>query len=256
MASVRGYFVWYELMTTDTAAAEEFYTDVVGWTAQDAPMAGMDYTLFSAGEAMIGGLMALPPGAASMGMPPSWLGYIGVDDVDGAVAEVERLGGKLLKAPMDIPEVGRFAVVADPQGAAFAVFKPSYEGGPELGLGKPGHVGWHELFAADAPAVWPFYEALFGWRRGEAHDMGPMGVYQLFGAGGPDFGGMMTKPPFLPVPFWQFYIGVTALDAAVARATAGGGTLLNGPMQVPGGAWIAQMKDPQGAAFCLLSNQR
>ena len=121
MAGNQRSFVWYELMTGDVAAAKAFYSKVVGWDMQDTPMPGMTYTVLRAGETQVAGLMAMPKDACDAGMKPCWVGYIGVDDVDGAAAKVTRLGGKILAAPADIPKVGRFAVAADPQGAAFAL---------------------------------------------------------------------------------------------------------------------------------------
>jgi predicted enzyme related to lactoylglutathione lyase len=248
-----GRFAWHELMTTDTAAAMRFYGDVVGWTARDSGMPGMEYTLLHAGEAQVAGLMALTEEAKAAGAPPGWTGYVLVDDVDGSAAQAVALGGSVCMPPMDVPGVGRFAAVADPQGAVIALFRP--EGGdapPAAAPMAPGSVGWNELMAGDMPAAWPFYAAMFGWTKAETMDMGPMGAYQLFAAEGAVCGGMMTKPAEVPVPFWGYYFVVPDIDAAVARVSAGGGTVLNGPMEVPGGAWVIQGLDPQGAFFALV----
>ncbi len=256
MASFQGRFVWYELMTTDTEAAKTFYGKVVGWGAQSAPAPNTAYTLFTAGAMPVGGLMAQPEESRKMGAPPSWLGYVAVDDVDATAERVRQLGGKVYVAPTDIPTVGRFAVTADPQGAAFALFKPGSPGPdqpPDPSL--PGHTGWHELLAADWEKAFGFYSALFGWRKGEAVDIGAMGTYQLFSAGGPPIGGMFTKPPAIPAPYWLYYFNVGDIDAAAGRVTAGGGKILNGPMQVPGGDWIIQGQDPQGAMFALVGKK-
>jgi predicted enzyme related to lactoylglutathione lyase len=120
MAGKQSSFVWYELMSSDVAAAKAFYTKVVGWKTQDMPMPGMTYTLLSAGDTQVGGMMTLPKDAADAGMRPCWTSYIEVDDVDGAAAKVRSLGGKIYATPTDIPNVGRFAVVADPQGRRWA----------------------------------------------------------------------------------------------------------------------------------------
>src|SRR5277367_6723231 len=148
MAGTQSPFVWYELMSSDVAAAKAFYSKVVGWSAQDVPMPGMTYTLLRVGDTQIGGLMALPAEANDAGMKPGWVGYLGVDDVDAAAAKVKRLGGKIHGLPTDIPNVGRFAMVADPQGAAFNLFKPSQPGERTVS-NAPGHIGWHELHASD-----------------------------------------------------------------------------------------------------------
>ena len=252
-----GTFVWYELMTTDAQAAERFYAEVVGWTMRDSGMPGMRYTLASAGEAMIGGIMGFPPEGCPPGAQPGWLGYIAVDDVDAYAGRVKAAGGAILRDPDDIPGVGRFAVAADPYGAPFVLFRPtSTEAPPRPAPGSPGTIGWHELNAGDGPSAFAFYAGLFGWQKDQAMDMGPMGTYQLFKADAEAIGAVMTKPPEIPAPFWLFYFAVDAIDAAQARVTGNGGEVLNGPMEVPGGAWIIQCRDPQGAMFALVAPKR
>lgn len=250
-------FVWYELMTTDTVGAQAFYTGVVGWRAADAGMPGMNYTLLSMAETQIAGMMALPPEAQAAGGRPGWVGYIASADVDAQAAAIARLGGAICHPATDIPGVGRFATLTDPQGATFCLFKGlSDEAPPPLPAGSVGTVGWHELHAKDGAAAWAFYSTQFGWAKDQAMDMGPMGVYQLFTAGGPAIGGVMTKQPESPMPFWLFYFNVEAIDAAVDRVTQRGGRIVNGPMQVPGGSWIVNATDPQGAMFALVAPRR
>jgi hypothetical protein len=250
-------FVWYELMTTDAPAARAFYTAVVGWKAADAGMPGMDYTLLSVAETSIAGLMPLPADALAAGGRPGWVGYIASADVDAQAASIARLGGSICHPATDIPGVGRFAAMTDPQGAAFCLFKGSSDDAPPpLPAGSVGTVGWHELQAGDLDSAWAFYSAQFGWAKDTAIDMGPVGTYQLFTAGGPAIGGMMTKQPESPAPFWLYYVNVEAIDAAVARVLAGGGQIVNGPMQVPGGSWIVNAIDPQGAMFALVAARR
>jgi predicted enzyme related to lactoylglutathione lyase len=253
MSDPHGNFVWYELMTSDTDAAEAFYKTVNGWTAQDSGMPGPKYTILAAGGVGIGGLMAVPEEARQMGAGPAWLGYVNVEDVDASAEDVKDAGGAVHRAPDDIPGVGRFAVVADPQGAVFMLFKNA--GGParpKVAPGTPGHVGWHELHATDREAAFEFYADVFDWTKGEAHDMGPMGVYQLFSTGEVPDGGMITRMEGTPGPFWLYYFNVDAIDAAVGRVKGAGGVVMNGPHQVPGGSWIAQCTDPQGAMFALV----
>lgn len=246
-------FIWYELMTSDPAAATKFYADVLGMSGADSGVPDMKYTIVSAGGAPVGGIMEIPAEAKQMGAQPAWMGYVGVADVDAHAAKLQAAGGAIHHAPEDIPGVGRFAVVADPHGASFMLFRGSSdEGPPSAAPGAPGHVGWRELHAGDGPAAFDFYAGLFGWTKDEAMDMGPMGVYQLFAAGGQAIGGMMTKTAETPAPYWLYYFNVEAVDAAIARVKAAGGQLLNGPMQVPGGSWIAQCMDPQGAMFAVV----
>jgi uncharacterized protein len=259
MATSTGRFVWYDLMTTDMPAAEAFYSDVVQWQARDSGMPGPSrYTLFSAGGRDVAGLMTIPDEVKARGARPAWNGYIGVDDVDRVAGEVKEKGGAIHYPASDIPGVGRFAVLTDPQGAFFYLFKPNagQEGG-QPAMDTPGHVGWRELMTTDLDAAFAFYAAQFGFTKTEAMDMGPMGIYQLFATGGPDAaGGMMKRPPEVPMSFWLFYFNVDGLDAAIKRVTSGGGQVLNGPVEVPGGAWIAQCSDPQGAMFALVSQRR
>ncbi|MBV8849771.1 MAG: VOC family protein [Methylobacteriaceae bacterium] len=248
-----GKFVWYELMTNNLDAAEKFYADVVGWKMKDAGMPGMRYTLAHAGESRAAGLMAIPPDAAAAGARPGWIGYVGVDDVDAYAKRVKDKGGAVHREPADIPTVGRFAIVGDPQGVMFALFKGEGTPPPPATPGTPGHAGWHELHAIDGVKAFDFYSGMFGWTKGTTMPMGDLGVYQLFAINGVEIGGMMTKMPQSPVPFWVYYFNVPEIKAAEARVKAGGGQIINGPMEVPGGSWILQAIDPQGAMFALVA---
>jgi predicted enzyme related to lactoylglutathione lyase len=257
MSGLRATFIWYELMTTDAAAAEAFYREVVGWSARDAGVPGMAYTMLSAGDAGVGGIMTLPEAAREAGARPGWIGYVAIDNIDANAARVAEAGGAVHRAPADIPGVGRFAIVADPQGATFALFRGAAESeGQAPAPGKPGHVGWHELYAADREAAFAFYSEMFGWEKADALDMGPMGIYQIFSLNGTMLGGMMTKPEAVPAPSWLYYFNVDGIELAKSRVEAGGGTILMGPQEVPGGSWIVQGRDPQGAMFALLAPRR
>jgi predicted enzyme related to lactoylglutathione lyase len=252
MSKHHGQFFWYDLMTTDPKAAENFYHDVIGWNAKDSGSPDHAYTLLSKGPAMVGGLMPIPKEVRDAGVGPCWTGYIAVDDVDAYAARVKTAGGSVRRGPMDVPGILRFAVVADPYGAVFIIFKGfSTEEPPAVAPGTPGHIGWHELMASDREGAFKFYSGLFGWTKAEAVES-PAGLYQTFATGGAPVGGMMTKMPDMPWSFWLYYFNVAGLDAAVARVTKGSGKILNGPMQVPGGGWIAQCMDPQGAMFAMV----
>jgi len=246
-------FFWYELMTSDVPAAETFYKEVVGWTSEAFPSSFTDYTIFKAGEAGVAGLMASPAG---MDFPPMWVGYIHADDVDAAAEQVANAGGTICRAAEDIPTVGRFAVVTDSQGAMFNLMKPMGPDQAPAAPMSPGHIGWHELYATDGPAAMDFYAGQFGWKKTTAMDMGPMGVYQIFSGaeGGNDLGGVMTRPSEFPASMWIFYFIVGNIDAAAQRVTDHGGSVLNGPMEVPG-AWVLQATDPQGAMFALVGHR-
>lgn len=261
MSTANRPFIWYELMTTDAEAARTYYQAVFGWEARPAGVPGIDYTLLAAAGRDVGGMLSMSAvgcdgGDAPGDMRPCWLGYIASPDVDEDARRITARGGRVLKEPTDIPGVGRFAVVADPHGAVFQVMtgisNQEFAPAPK---GTPGHVAWHELSAGDGEAAWQWYSGLFGWTEQEVMDMGPAGKYRLFATGGDACGGMLTKTPEMPVPMWLFYTCVEDVDGAIARATAGGGKLLMGPHEVPGGAWIATFLDPQGAMFAAVGGR-
>jgi predicted enzyme related to lactoylglutathione lyase len=252
-APLRGRLMWFELMTTDLAAAERFYTDVVGWTITSFDGAGMPYSMFArAGGVPVAGAMTLPPELSQHGVPPHWGLYVGVDKLEPAAAEVKRLGGSAVSDVMEVPTIGRMQAMRDPQGAAFSIYEPASAPLPEA-LAEPGEVSWIELMTADAPAAFAFYQGLFGWQATETMDMGPMGKYHMFGRHLGPLGGMMNKSAEMAqIPSnWGVYFLVPNLEAAVGRVKAGGGQILNGPMEVPGGDQIVNCLDPQGAAFSL-----
>lgn len=248
MSETPAKFVWYDLMTSDIKAAEKFYAEVVGWDIKDSGMPGPTYMLLSVGETMVGGLMPIPEHAA--GALPTWMGYVGVDDVDAYSEKVKAAGGAIHRAAQDIPNIGRFAVVADPQGASFILFRGMGDAPAPVALGTPGHIGWHELQAVDVDSAFAFYSGIFGWTRTEAMDMGAMGTYQMFATGGDTVGGMMKKMPEVPAPFWLYYFNVSGIDAAAERVKQAGGQVIHGPIEVPG-TWIVQCLDPQGAMFAM-----
>ena len=219
----------------------------------------MGYTIASTGGPGTGvaGLMTRPAEFEARNIPPHWMGYVAVADVDETVRRAIAAGGSALEAPMDIPEVGRMAVIADPQGAAISLITPlSDQRWSADVLQRPGHVGWHELYAEHGETALAFYGDLFGWQPEQAMDMGPMGLYRTFSHDGHLIGGIMDKPPGMPRPAWGYYLIVDGMDAALARAEQAGARRLNGPHQVVDGPWIAQLVDPQGAAFALLSQKR
>jgi uncharacterized protein len=256
MVNSQGRFVWYELMTTDTEAAKAFYANVVGWGTQDASIPGMAYTLFTAGEASVSGLMDLPEAARRRGGKPNWIGYVGANDVDATADRIKQLGGSVHAPPKDIPNISRFSVVADPQLAKLGLLnwlKPGQDEPAELGA--LGRVGWYELLAADWEKAFAFYGQLFGWQKAGAVDIGAMGTYQLFSAEGQTIGGMFTKPRIVSTPFWLYYFNIGDIDVAVEGVMAGNGQIVNGPMEVPGGRWIVQCTDPQGAMFALVGKR-
>jgi predicted enzyme related to lactoylglutathione lyase len=253
-----GRFVWYELLTSDPKAAIAFYTHVVGWKTQIF-QAGNDYTMWVSDQGPVGGVMQLPEDAKKMGAAPHWFSHVAVADVDATVAKARSIGGRIYTEPQDIPTVGRFAVIADPLGASISAFTPAPPTQPGQGMTphdvtKPGEFCWGELITTDHEAAFRFYNTLFGWQKIRDFDMGPDGKYLIYGLGETQLGGMFTKlkrtSPTPPTAF-TYYIEVAGLDGAIERAKGRDARLLNGPMEVPGGARIAQLIDPQGAAFAL-----
>ncbi|MCB2110152.1 MAG: VOC family protein [Defluviimonas sp.] len=249
---------WYELSTTpgNLRQTGAFYKKVFGWTFRDAGMEGFTYHLASIGGTMVAGAMEMPEDTPDM--PPFWMLYFAVSDADTSVAEMVAAGAKLHRPVMPIPGTGRFALLADPTGAGFGILEPLPMEGPDQGGAfdqkKPGHGAWHELMSTDPGAAMAFYGKTLGWTPGQSMPMGEMGSYDLFQWHGRDVGGMMRKAPGMPGPvgsFWLPYFGVKRVAAAMKRITAGGGTVLQGPHEVPGGAYIAIARDPQGAQFAL-----
>jgi predicted enzyme related to lactoylglutathione lyase len=249
-------FIWYELMTTDLDAAARFYGAVVGWSVQASNQPGIDYRQWSIDGEPIGGLLAISANAAANGMRPLWLGYVNVANIDSSIDNINQAGGAVLMPTTEIAGVGRIAMVADPQGAAIYLMTPAGIGpSHSFAPGRHGHGGWHELHTSDWRAALSFYSTHLGWGQSEAMDMGPMGTYLLFNAGGEAIGGIMNSPNF-PRPMWLYYFCVDNIDATRTRLESAGGTVLNGPMEVPGGSWIIQAKDPQGAMFALVGPRK
>jgi uncharacterized protein len=251
--SIHGRFVWQELTTEDPATAVAFYAKVVGWHAH--PNASHPtYTEFGIGSSHHAGMMPLTDDARAAGVRSNWLPYIGAADVDSTVATAERLGGKVVHAAQDLEHVGRFATLNDPQGGVFAVFKPSGTGMPAPTTVPLGAFAWLELATSDYEAAFGFYSKLFGWQAMQRMDMGPQGVYLIFGADGVQRGGMYKmQQERSSRPYWLPYAEVANADAAAAAASAGGGRIIAGPMDVPGGGRMAQLLDPSGAMFAVHS---
>jgi len=243
-------FAWYELLTTDVAAASAFYGKVVGWGATDASTPELAYTILAAGEVPVGGLMDLPEEGRRLGATPRWLGYVVVDDIDATAGQIRRRGGAVLLPPTD-SNIGRVSVVADPQKATFALVE-GLTYGPQQpgGLDELGHVGWHELLAQDRSRIFDFYGELFDWQK-DSGETDATDFYQLFSSAGQTIGGMLTKLPSVPQPCWLYYFNVDDIGMAAKRVNDAGGRILQGPIELTDGCWIARCADPQGALFAL-----
>jgi predicted enzyme related to lactoylglutathione lyase len=259
MSGSHGHFVWYELLTPDPQAAEAYYSSVIGWGTLPTPGQDGPYTLFTVGETPVCGLMKLPDEARKLGAPPHWMGYVVVEDVDTSTNAALQLGATIYVEPRDIPKICRFSVIADPQKAAIGMMAwsgPADAAGSDSGApAVPGRIGWHELLTSDFEQGYCFYQSLFGWQKAESLDAGDIGVYQVFATGGQLAGGMFNKPEDIPANFWLYYFNVDDFDAAVDRVRTFGGEIVHGPMEVPGGSWIVQARDPQGALFALVGQR-
>jgi predicted enzyme related to lactoylglutathione lyase len=250
-STVLGRPLWYELMTSDMKGAEAFYKAVVGWTTAPFDGAPQPYTMFNRSEeSAVAGVMTTPE---DMKAPPFWAMYVGVPKLEDAADQIERLGGSECSPVIDVPTVGRMQMMKDPQGAAFYIYEPASDEQRPEGAPEVGEASWLELMTTDAPAAMTFYSEVFGWQPSEALDMGPLGKYHMFNRPRGMIGGMMNKGPEMAdvPPNWQIYFRVPDIRAAAERVKANGGTIVNGPMEVPGGDWVLNGMDPQGAAFAL-----
>ena len=242
--SIRGRFVWHELMTPDAGAAHGFYTRVLGWKTQPWEQ-DPSYTMFAAASGPLGGTWPLETGQ------PRWIAYIGTDDIEATVREAQELGGRVTKEITSMPNGGQYALLEDPQGAPFGVYASASSHGPQQAP-KKGEYSWHELATDDFQAAFDFYSSLFGWEEVGRHEMGgPVGTYFMFGLDGIATGGIFNRMPEMPSAFWLGYVRVKDVQRMVKKVKSAGGTVLTEPMEVPGGDWIAQFADPNGAMFAV-----
>ncbi|HYJ42398.1 MAG TPA: VOC family protein [Steroidobacteraceae bacterium] len=249
---VRGRFVWHQLMTRDVPGAKEFYSGLMGWKAQAWPL-DPAYTVCHAGDVPVAGIMEIPADLPAE-VPAHWLQYIGTRDVDGTADAAVRAGGSVVKAPSDMAGAGRYAVLKDPQGALFAIIDPENARAESVGTPPLGTFSWHELATSDNEAAFAFYSGLFGWDAMTRMDMGPTGIYLVFGMNGVQRGGMYIKPPDWPAPpNWMPYAHVPSVDASAANLESVGAQVLVAPMDVPGGSRISSFMDPAGAPFAIHS---
>jgi len=254
---MHGQFAWYDLVTPDVAGAKKFYPSVTGWGTM--PWADGAYTMWAAHDQPLGGIAPISPEQTAQGIPPHWLAYVAVGDVDASARTVTALGGQVLHGPEDIPDVGRFAIIRDPQGGMLAIFtsKNNADGGWD-GTAKPGHFSWHELMTTDIDGALRFYKGMFGWEKIEEVDMSPGERYLEYGLNGKMYGGIYKRRPEhgdMPTS-WTFYVNVPDIDASVKAVKRGGGKVLMGPMEVPGGDRVVMCTDSQGASFALHERKR
>ncbi len=257
MTKNTGRFIWYELLTDDVQASVDFYEDVVGWTASQTTMGGVSYTIFNTGRGTdlepVAAVIDLKREDSLNATVAGWIGYIGVESVDTTLEQVLSLGGTPLQDPVDAPEIGRFAIAADAQGAVFGLFAPisndpSREARTPSGAGQ---VSWRELYTSDPTAAFAFYANLFGWEKDHAFDMGPAGPYQLFSIDGQPAGGIMRASPTMVRSVWNPFVQVEDIASMESRVMARKGRVFDGAREVPGGDWTVKCFDPKGAVFAL-----
>ena len=260
MRTKHGEFIWYELLTDNSDAALAFYSTILGWQASDSGQANMNYRILHASSVDtceshdIGGLIQLTDDMRTHGAKPVWLGYIAVDDVDRTVESILSVGGHIQMPPKDIPNVGRIAMITDPQGTPFYIMRGlSNEAPLAFASDKPrvGHCAWNELSTSDPDAAKAFYFQQFGWSKDGEMDMGPMGSYEFIRHNGL-IGAVFPKPEDQPVPMWSYYFRCADIDKAHDVIIEQGGQILLGPDEIPGGDFIIKGLDPQGALFALI----
>jgi uncharacterized protein len=257
----QGDFIWYELMTTDPEGAKAFYDAVVGWDVGEAAAEYNGYRMINRSDGKFaGGLLPITEEMAQHGARPGWLGYLNVADVDEKVAAIEAAGGKTWMGATDIPNVGRIALVTDPQAAPFYVMKPippandPHARSDVFSADAEQRIGWNELQTTDVDAARAFYGDQFGWVTDDFMDMGEMGEYRFIDHGGRRIGALFKSSDDKPAHF-RFYIRVPSISAAKEIAEQKGGTIHMGPHQVPTGDYIVIGADPQGAEFALVGGQ-
>ena len=264
MPNPEGDFIWYELMTTDPAAAKHFYDAVVGWSIGTESVApGIEYRMIGRADGgMAGGVLTLTDEMCEGGARPIWMGYLHAPDVDAKVKAIKADGGSVMMEPWDQPGVGRLAMVSEPAGAAFYLMDPiPPESAPDarsdvFSVDQPQHVRWNELWSGDPDRSVDFYKRHFGWGQNGDMDMGAMGKYRFVQSAGVNIGAIMPKMPDVPQAMWNFYIGVDDIDRAAAAVKAGGGTVFQDPMEIPGGEYALNGTDPQGAMFGLVGPRK
>jgi predicted enzyme related to lactoylglutathione lyase len=241
VATTVGKFVWHEQVSSDPAQAQQFYARLFGWGTEVFKPGELDYAMISAGGTTHGGFGKAMEGAP----PPHWLGHVRVEKLEDTIEKAKRAGGKLVAGPFDMSEVGRIAILGDPQGAFFSVYQPEGDGAAGEGV-----FVWDELVTNDVDAAQRFYGDVFGWT---AQDMGEeYGGYRVFQLGEARVAGLMAAPdPSIP-PLWQPYVAVDDADATTAKAKELGGGALLEPMDVPKIGRIGVLRDPQGAVFGII----
>jgi uncharacterized protein len=239
-----GKFVWHEQVSSDPRRAQAFYGDLFGWETEEFKAGENDYTMISSGGTNHGGYGTAMEGAP----PPHWLAHVRIENLDETLEKAKAAGGSIAAGPFDMEEVGRMAIVRDPQGAFISAYQSAQDGPPAEGV-----FVWDELGTTDADAAQRFYEAVFGWTT---TDPGPeYGGYRIFNVGETGVAGLMGLPDGSVPPHWQPYVAVDDVDDTVTRGRELGASVVVDPMDIPQVGRVAVLNDPQGATFGIIKPQ-
>ncbi|HEY7003816.1 MAG TPA: VOC family protein [Gaiellaceae bacterium] len=242
-----GTFVWHEHVSSDPEQAKQFYTELFGWGTEVFKPGEVDYAMISAGGRTHGGFSTAMEGAP----PPHWLGHVRVENVDQTVEKTKNAGGSLAAGPFDMEDVGKMAIISDPQGAYVGIYQPHGEGGDAEGV-----FVWDELGTNDPDGAQRFYEQVFGWTTKDmGEDFGGYRIFDRVEGTGQGVAGLMKNPDNAIPPMWTPYVGVEDADATCARAQELGGTALVEPTDIPTVGRFAVIKDPQGAVFGVIKGE-
>ena len=245
-----GTFSWTDLATTDQDGAKQFYSGLFGWDAVDNPVGeGMVYSMMQIGGKDVAAISLQMQAQRDAGAPPAWNSYVTVESADESAERATKLGANVMAPPFDVMDVGRMAVVQDPQGAFFMLWEPKLHFGASL-VNEPGALAWNELATVDLDGSANFYRELFGWDVSPMEGMS-MPYMVITTAAGSSNGGMRAAQENEP-SYWLVYFGTGDIDATTAKATGSGGTALVPPMDIGIGK-IAVLQDPQGAVFALFA---
>jgi predicted enzyme related to lactoylglutathione lyase len=263
MANPTGSFVWYELLTPDPDGAKAFYDQVVGWNIAAEAQFPNGYRMIGRSDGKsAGGVMPINDEMRDHGAKPTWLGYLSVADADLVADAILADGGQVHLPPFDIPGVGRMAMVTDPWGAPFYIMRPIPPADDPEAISdvfdpmKAGHVRWNELSTGDPAGAVAFYGKHFGWAQEGCMEMGDLGQYQFIQHDNAGIGAIMPLMPGMPQAAWSYYIGVDDIDRAARAIADGGGSIMQEPMEIPGGEYALNATDPQDASFGLVGPRK
>jgi predicted enzyme related to lactoylglutathione lyase len=242
VATTIGKFVWHEQVSADAKQAQDFYTQLFGWETEVFKPGEIDYTMIASGGQTHGGFGKAMEGAP----PPHWLGHVRVEKLEDTIEKAKSAGGKLAAGPFEMPDVGRVAIVNDPQGAFVSLYQPETDGMPA----PEGVFVWDELGTTDVEGAARFYGDVFGWTTTDMGD--EYGGYKIFQLGETRVAGLMALPDASMPAGWQPYVAVEDADATTAKAKQLGGSALMEPMDVANVGRIAVLRDPQGAVFGII----